>query len=479
MQDKPHIVWLRRDLRLADNPALTGACASGAPVAIVYIFDEDEPFAPGGAAKWWLHHSLRALDEALDDIGASLTLRRGSAKSVLTDLAAEIGAGAVHWNRRYAPSQIAVDKEIKETLADRGIETTSYNGALLREPWELKTGAGGHFKVFTPFWKNLRAAGPARAKSEKPPKKISQPKIKPKSDRLESWALTPSNPNWAEEFPNIWTPGEAGASEKLDAFLSADVSRYDDERNRPDLDTTSRLSPHLAFGEVSPLQVWEKTHSAIDNGARADSAATFLSEIAWREFSYLLLYHYDGLNSIPIKPAFESFPWRGDKADLRAWTRGQTGYPIVDAGMRQLWRTGWMHNRVRMIVASFLVKHLLLPWQEGEKWFWDTLVDADPASNAASWQWTAGCGADAAPYFRIFNPITQGEKFDPDGAYTRLYVPEVSGLPNKYLQKPWDAPEKFTRHAGVTLGENYPGPLVDHPKARVRALDAFEHTKKK
>ncbi len=479
MDEKPIIVWMRRDLRLRDNPALAAACETGAPVAPVFILDEDDPLAPGGAARWWLHRSLRELAKSLGDRGAALTLRRGDSAAELTAFAKQIGARGAYWNRRYAAQHVKVDAALKKSLEEQGLEVRSFNGALLREPWELKTSSGGPYRVFTPFWRALQEVGPARPDPAQAPEKIAGLRNPPPCDDLASWRLQPTAPDWAHEFADVWRPGEDGAHHRLDAFLNGPVASYSDQRNRPDLDGTSRLSPHLAFGELSPLQVWTAVRERMATGPSDDgSATTFLSEIAWREFSYVQLYHNANLNAEPIRKEFDDFPWREDDEALRAWRRGETGYPIVDAGMRQLWRTGWMHNRVRMIVASFLVKHLLIPWRAGEQWFWDTLVDADPASNAASWQWVAGCGADAAPYFRIFNPITQGEKFDPEGAYTRRYAPELSQLEKKHLQKPWEAPQQSLDAAGVDLGQSYPRPIVDHMSARARALEAFETIKR-
>ncbi len=474
------IVWLRRDLRIHDNPALSEAVKSGAAVLPVYIYDDNAAFAPGAAARWWLHHCLKSLSDDLNAIGGKLILRRGDEAQCVKDLAQQTGAHAVYWNRRYAPQQIAVDKKIMATLKKEGVDVQSFNATLLREPWELKTGGGAFYKVFTPFWRALQKEGPARSALYDGPPEIKRPRKKPPSDKLNDWGLRPTKPNWAQEFADSWTPGETGAMDSLTKFLDSGARSYEDDRNRPDIEATSKLSPHLAFGEIGPLQIWQATYARVEAGdIDLNQATKFLSEIAWREFSYGLLYHFEDLSETPIRPAFQAFPWRDDNSDLKAWQKGRTGYPIVDAGMRELWRTGWMHNRVRMITASFLVKHLLLPWQEGEKWFWDTLVDADPANNPASWQWTAGCGADAAPYFRIFNPITQGEKFDPDGVYTTRYVPELSNIKGKYLQRPWEAAEKLALSPTLRLGENYPSPIVDHAAARKRALAAFEMTKKK
>ena len=473
----PAIVLFRRDLRLSDNPALSAAAAEFGTVLPVFVLDDEEAHAPGGAARWWLHHSLLALGESIAARGGALILRRGRTTAEIDRLVLETGARSVFWNRRYASEHVEADTALKSRLSRNGLDVRSFNGALLREPWELKTKSNGHFRVFTPFWKALLAAGPSRDAMSVAPDTFASHSFN--SDDLASWALTPSKPDWAAAFPQHWTPGENGAAQRLHAFLDHVVAEYADHRDRPDIDGTSRLSPHLAFGEISPLQIWLGVHQQFAaNTAPSNAAMKFLSEVAWREFAHVLLFHYPRLHETPIRKEFESFPWTDNSAFFKAWTRGETGYPIVDAGMRQLWTTGWMHNRVRMIVASFLVKHLLIPWQQGERWFWDTLVDADPANNAASWQWTAGCGADAAPYFRIFNPITQGERFDPLGAYTRKFVPELSGLPDKLLQQPWSASDEETAQAGVALGDTYPAPVVDHREARANALAAFESIKK-
>lgn len=472
MSPAPTIVWLRQDLRLVDNPTLIAAAAEGRPVVPVYILDTagEGAWPPGGATKWWLHHSLAALARDLDTRGSRLVLRRGAAAAVLDALVAETGAASVFWNRRYEPAAIARDTAIKKALETRGIVAKSFNASLLFEPWTVRNKAGAPYRVFTQFWKTC-LAGDEPPLPVPAPNRLAAPAAWPKSDALDSWKLLPTKPDWAGGLRDNWTPGEAGANARLDRFLDAAVETYKEDRNRPDLEGTSRLSPHLHFGEIGPRQCF---HAARARAGRSKGAEHFLSELGWREFSHHLLYQRPDLPETALRDDFRGFPWADDAANLAAWQRGRTGYPIVDAGMRELWHTGWMHNRVRMIVASFLVKHLLLPWQRGEEWFWDTLVDADLANNAASWQWVAGCGADAAPYFRIFNPILQGAKFDPEGAYTRRWVPELAKLPTDHLFAPWEAPQSTLRAAGIELGTDYPKPLVDHGTARARALAAFQ-----
>ncbi|WP_428409419.1 cryptochrome/photolyase family protein [Hyphococcus sp.] len=477
--DGPALVWLRHDLRLDDNPALAAARKTGAPVIPVYILDESVDHAPGAASLWWLHHSLASLSADLETLGSKLVLRRGEAAKLIPAMVEETNAAHVFWNRRYHQAHLEIDKTLKSDLCDNGVNIETFNGNLLREPWELKTGSGGYYKVFTPFWKALKQAKPARADTEAKPRKIETPNSFPKGDKLTDWDLLPTKPNWAKEFEDVWTPGEAGARQRLRDFLNETIDDYKAGRDRPDKDFTSRLSPHLAFGEISPLTIWQATHAKMSDGAINDSAGDkYLSELAWREFSYNLLFHNKDLPEKPLREEFSEYPWRTDKKGLDAWKKGLTGYPIVDAGMRQLWRTGWMHNRVRMIVASFLIKDLLLHWRDGEAWFWDTLVDADLANNSASWQWVAGCGADAAPYFRIFNPVTQGEKFDPDGNYVREFVPELKDMPAKHIHAPWKAPQDVLDKAGVKLGKSYPEPILDHAAARQRALDGYEKIRK-
>ena len=471
------LVWFREDLRLADNPALTRAAELGAPVVAAFVLDDTAPgrWRPGGAARWWLHHSLAALAESLADLGIALVLRRGPAAEVIPALATEAGAGTVLWNRHYAPWSLTRDAGLKADLAARGLRVESFNGRLLHEPWTPKTGAGAPYKVFTPFWKALQALGAPPAPLPAPTRLPPGPALA--SDGLDDWGLRPTAPDWAGGLRATWTPGAAGAQARLARFLDQALGAYPTARDRPDQAGTSGLSPHLRWGEVSPRQVWHATrHREAAAGVEAAGTA-FRRELAWREFSHHLLYWWPDLPEVSWKPAFQDFPWREDREAFAAWTRGATGYPLVDAGMRALWHSGWMHNRVRMVVGSFLVKDLRLPWQWGETWFWDTLVDADLANNAASWQWVAGCGADAAPYFRIFNPVTQGRRFDPDGSYVRTWVPELAALPATHLHAPWTAPAEALRRAGVRLGETYPAPIVDHATARRQALAAFETIK--
>jgi len=476
-QTAPSLVWFRQDLRLADNPALVAAVDRGAPILPVYILDEAGDWPPGGASRWWLHHSLVGFAADLKKLGAPLCLRRGKAAEILPTLMKETGAEAVFWNRCYEPDAVARDKTLKTALIRDDVEVRSFNGSLLFEPWELKTGQGEPYKVFTPFWKALQAAGPPRAPLERPKKLHGLKDVD--SDSLDDWHLPPTKPDWAGGLKQAWTPGERGAAARVAAFLDEAANAYPAERDRPDLAGSSRLSPHLHWGEVSPRQVWQAARHAVDaGGLRAGSAEAFLRQLGWRDFSHSLLFHWPDFPEQPWREEFAAFPWRKDDDAFDAWCRGRTGYPIVDAGMRELWTTGWMHNRVRMIAASFLVKDLLIPWQRGEAWFWDTLVDADLANNAAGWQWVAGCGADAAPYFRIFNPVSQGEKFDPKGDYVRRWVPELAKLPDDLLHKPWEASTEALKQADVTLGESYPEPMVDHKAARARALTGYEMVKK-
>jgi deoxyribodipyrimidine photo-lyase len=475
LSDNPVIHWFRDDLRLADNPALAAAHATGRPLVLAYILDEEsrESRSLGGASRWWLDKSLRALGERIGAKGGALVLRRGPAETAIAKLVAETGAHAVYWTRRYGPAR-RIDERIKAALKKDGVEAHSFNGALLAEPFALKTGSGGAFKVFTPFWKALQASIEIPPPSPEPRAFPAAPQIV--SDALDSWKLHPSMPDWSGGLAQMWTPGELGARKRMLDFMAGPIAGYADGRNIPSQASTSRLSPHLRFGEISPHQVWRAAQHAAEAGqAPVDQVQKFLSEIAWRDFSYHLLYHDPDMGRLSWRRQFEQVDWRmGSKAELEAWRRGRTGYPIIDAGMRELWATGWMHNRVRMIVASFFAKDLLVHWRKGEEWFWDTLVDADEANNANGWQWTAGTGADAAPYFRVFNPVLQGEKFDPAGDYVRSWVPELAKLAPKWIHRPWEAPVEALGSAGVTLGKTYPLPIIDHDFARKRALETYK-----
>ena len=468
MSNAPIIVWFRRDLRIADNPALHEAVKTGRPVICLYILETEKERELGGASKWWLHHSLQSLSKDLETVGAKLTLREGEAFRILDMLIEETSANSVYWNRRYDLAPREIDAAIKSDLKARGLTVETYRANLLSEPWTVKTKTDNYYKVFTPYWRAAQESLDTSAPLPSP-KSINAYAAEIKSEHLESFNLLPISPDWGSKMVPHWTIGREGAAEALKQFMDGPVANYPEDRNRPDKeDGTSKLSPHLAFGEISPKQIWHSCKGDLEK------ARVFLSEIGWREFSYVLLFHNPKLASENFKPAFDGFEWNNDSNHLHRWQHGQTGYPFVDAGMRQLWQTGWQHNRVRMVTASFLIKHLLIDWREGEKWFHDTLVDADPASNAASWQWVAGSGADASPYFRIFNPFTQGEKFDPNGDYIRKFVPELAKMPKKYIHRPWEAPQNVLDYAGVKLGKTYPKPIVDHKEAREKALAAYK-----
>ncbi|MEQ1955121.1 deoxyribodipyrimidine photo-lyase [Mesorhizobium sp. CN2-181] len=465
----PVIVLFRRDLRIGDNAALSAAAESRKPVVALYVIDEESEGVRtvGAASRWWLHHSLDALQRELRKAGATLLLQRGSMSHVVAEAIEASGADTVFWNRRYDRADAAVDAALKKRLRDHGFVAHSFEGALLHEPSLVKSGSGGFYKVYTPFWNALEQGLEPRDPID-PPRPIQGWEGDIAGLKLQDLELLPVKPDWSKGLSESWTPGEQGARRRLHDFIEEDLGGYEQRRDRPGVAGTSRLSPHLAFGEITPFQILAALRKAKGGGA-----AKFRKEVVWREFCSHLLLHNPNLRDRSFRPEFDGFVWCNDPTGLKAWQRGLTGYPIVDAGMRELWQTGWVHNRVRMIVASFLIKDLLIDWREGEQWFWDTLVDADAANNPANWQWVAGSGADAAPYFRIFNPVLQGEKFDPVGDYVRRYVPELAGLPKRYLHRPWEAPDAVLEESGIKLGETYPRPIVDHGKARDRAMTAY------
>lgn len=469
--DETSLVWLRDDLRLDDNPALAGAAGLVLPMTVLYILDEEsEGIRPlGGAARWWLHHSLAALAADLESKGSRLVLRRGQSDAIVRKLAGQTKAGHIFWNRRYSQPERTIDAGLKDWAGENGIHASSFQANLLFEPWTIRTGAGGPYKVYSPFWRACMASAdirdPLDAPAALPEPAASGPGV-PTSDTLASWKLLPTSPDWSTGLAETWEPGEKGAADRLADFLDGPVEDYGTGRNIPGTEGTSRLSPHLRFGEVSPFRVWREIRRRHPGKIPAD-VGIFRSELGWREFNWHLLYHNPDLATRNFRPAFDNFQWgRVSRSELATWQQGNTGYPLVDAGMRQLWQTGWMHNRVRMAAASFLVKNLLTDWRIGEEWFWDTLVDADAANNPANWQWVAGSGADASPYYRIFNPVTQSKKFDADGSYLRTFIPELQGLEGKQIHEPWTAG-----------ADGYPAPLVDLAESRERALDAYQKLK--
>lgn len=467
----PIIVWFRQDLRLSDNPAFKSAVDTGAPVLPVYVLDDEHAgeWSMGAASRWWLHRSLMSLDK---DLEGGLRVFSGKADEIISKLVNKVNACGVYWNRCYEPWRVSRDGRIKYDLQAEGYEVRSFNGSLLFEPQNVAKSDGTPYKVFTPFYRKGCLGGPSPREPLDEPARFRLHDMNTETD-IDGLRLLPKI-RWYHEMEDVWHPGEQGANERLVTFLEEGIENYKSGRDRPDQAFVSRLSPHLHFGEISPHQVWYAAKELEADSAIATEIDHFLSELGWREFSNHLLYHWPQLPRQNLQKKFDRFPWRDDDAALTKWQSGLTGYPIVDAGMRELWRTGYMHNRVRMIVGSFLVKNLLLHWQHGENWFWDTLVDADLANNSAGWQWIAGCGADAAPYFRIFNPVTQGQKFDPDGVYVRRYLPELASLPNKFIHHPWDASQEMLTTAGVKLGDDYPQPMVDLKATRERALAAFK-----
>jgi deoxyribodipyrimidine photo-lyase len=476
----PIIVWFRDDLRLSDHPALSAAAKTGAPVIGLFVLDEESSGirSLGGAVRWWLAQSLRRLQASVQAAGADLVQRRGAAAEVIPAIAREAKAGAVYWNEIAQAPHLAIAEKVEAELVKAGINSQSFAGDLLAPPRDIRNKEGRGLRVFTPFWRRVQALGDPPAPLPAPKRLTTIAGIA--SDLLESWEFEPRHPDWAGGLRETWTPGEAVAQARLKDFLANGLKGYAGDRDRPDRDGTSSLSPHLRFGEISPRQIWHAARfAAAERPALSADADKFLSELGWREFCRHLLHDDPDIATANLQPTFDAFPWKHDAKALAAWQRGRTGYPIVDAGMRQLWHTGVMHNRVRMVVASFLVKHLLIDWREGEQWFWDTLVDADAGSNPANWQWVAGCGADAAPYFRVFNPVLQGEKFDPDGVYVRRWLPELSQLPAELIHQPWRATPLELHSAGVELGRAYPEPIIDHGKGRQRALAAYAGLRKR
>ena len=475
MPKAPTILWFRKDLRLADNSALQAAIAEGGPVIPVFIWAPDEAgdWAPGAASKWWLHQALKSLGEGWKVKGGKFVLRKGDSLAELRDIIEKSGAERVFWNRRYESPLRELDAKIKRQLREEGIEVESFNSSLLNEPHTAATGSGNPYKVYTPYWKKVKDR-PLPPLAEPDFKAVRFPDTFPQSTPLDDLNLLPKT-QWYRSFYEHWEPTEVGAMKRLDDFLSGAVGDYATARDRPDYDGTSSLSPYLHWGQIGPRQIAHKLTGQYD--LRETGPQVFLKEVYWREFAYNVLYHFPQTPDTPLREEYADFPWEHDPDTLKAWQTGHTGYPVVDAGMRQLWETGWMHNRVRMIVSSLLVKHLLHNWHEGAKWFWDTLVDADLASNTLGWQWSGGCGADAAPYFRVFNPIIQGQKFDPEGDYVRRYVPELKKLPAKYIHTPWEAPDGILEYAGIEIGKDYPAPIIEHKKGRERALAALDQFK--
>lgn len=464
------IVWFRQDLRSTDNPALAEACSTHQYIIPLYIYAQE---SLGAAQHWWLHHSLLALQKELKKQGLDLCLKQGPALSIIQALLKSHKIDAVYWNRCYEPQSIQRDQQLKAALRAQGVHVASFNGSLLNEPWTVKNKSGGYFKVFTPYWKQCirQTTLPATSLIKTHPSTPTSI-----SDQLADWQLLPQKPNWAIEFPKHWQPGEQGAMDNLTFFIENHLQGYKDARNNPSKAATSRLSPHLHFGEISPWKIWNAIKEAsINPNCDLRSAEHFLAELGWREFSYYLLYHFPELPNKNFRQEFDAFPWQKNEVLLKCWQKGMTGFPIVDAGMRELWHTGYMHNRVRMIAASFLIKDLLIDWRAGADWFYNTLLDADLANNSASWQWVAGTGADSAPYFRIFNPTLQGEKFDPQGEYIKRWLPELAQVPKQWIHKPWDAPPQILP---LTLGKDYPYPVVEHTLARKIALQHYQSLKK-
>ncbi len=473
--NRPTILLFTRDLRLKDHRPLIAAIKRGAPLIPLYVLDTTTPDIekPGAASRWWLHHSLEKLSEQLEQKNARLILRSGPTADVVTELAKDVDAGAIYFHHSVLPGHDALESDIAANAKKAGIDCRRFKGELLFDPADIRTGSDGPYKVFTPFWRNCMDSPPP-SKADAAPKSIPAPGSWPKSEKLKDWQLTPTNPDWAKGFADKWQPGEQGAQKALREFLDGTVLDYQKQRDYPATRGTSRLSPHLHYGEISIRDCW---HQTMDAHPEAKGAASFRRELGWREFCYHLLLHWPAMTTAPFREEFANYPWSENKAHIKAWQQGQTGFPLIDAAMRQLWQTGWMHNRLRMLVGSFLVKNLQQHWHVGQEWFWGTLVDADMANNSAGWQWIAGSGADAAPYFRIFNPVTQSEKFDKQGDFIRRYVPELADLAAPHIHDPSSAPKDALEKAGIALGETYPKAIVDLKKTRAKALEGYEKVK--
>jgi deoxyribodipyrimidine photo-lyase len=475
MSERPAIVWYRDDLRIHDHRPLLAAAARGSAVIPVYVLDDasSNSWCLGGASRWWLHQSLSSLESDLRALGSRLVILRGDTVRELARLVDDQDADALYFHRRFELFEHNIETALGNALGDR-IEVRRFRGRLLNEPEQIKNQSGDPFRVFTPFYKACLRLPEVDA-PQAAPARLPPVANRVKGLTLESLSLSPTRPDWAGGLRERWVPGEGGAWSRLNAFLDGAAQNYGEGRDIPGIEGTSSLSPHLHFGELSPRQIWHAVREAqMSQSVLTRGGDAFLRELIWREFCHHLLFHWPTIPEQPFNENYTHFPWSDDAASFTVWTRGETGYPLVDAGMRELWTTGWMHNRVRMVTASFLVKHLLISWKLGQSWFWDTLVDADLANNSCGWQWVAGCGADAAPYFRIFNPVLQGRKFDPAGAYIRHWIPELRDLPDKYIHAPFEASPAVCTAAGVKLGENYPSPMVEHTFARNRALDALK-----
>ncbi len=475
----PIIMWFRDDLRVSDNEALFEAASQGAVIP-VYIHDEtDKNIRKAGAAsKWWLHHALCSLKHDLEKLNSTLLVFKGNSEDVLTQLSKETGARKVFWHKSYEIPTRKRDDILAKTLQAEGFQTKQFAGKLLFEPEMIRNGSGEPFKVFTPFWKHCVKQANDVSALLPVPKQLKLPPLSITGEAIESLQLLPKL-DWDKGFYAQWQVSEKAAGDLLETFMQKHLQHYSKGRDFPASNHTSSLSPYLHFGQISPRQVWHSVRGYVESIApeKQNAADKFLSEIGWREFCAHLLFHFPHMPTKPFKKEFDAFTWEKNQEWLEAWKIGKTGYPLVDAGMRQLWQTGVMHNRVRMVVASFLIKHLRINWQIGEAWFWDTLVDADYASNIASWQWVAGCGADAAPYFRIFNPILQSKKFDEEAAYIRHYVPELAKLPDDMIHTPWEVPPMLLLDAGLRLGKDYPHPIVEHAEARDKAMEAYKKMK--